>query len=323
MPSRCSTSSRRSIGRSWRARWRRKWRARIAGSSSTCQVNIGEEPQKAGIAPRDADAFIALCRNELGLDDRRPDVHPAARSNSRRRTSRCCAKSPRPATNCPAFKRRRRRAEDTRSAIASAHNPGARRHLSLALEPATPPTKAAYNRMCRCSTIKLRTIPFDLTAFLLELAWIQAGGRPATSAWGNNRNEEVTMAQRLWESAPRWRRASMDQARRGRLLPDRAGRLRPEVEGHFGNHQNVDRFVHNAEVWFKGGDHARQAMVARRSNSKVKIRATRSMKCVRADRVASAACRSVRKTAVGACPVFPPGNRPRIRLLAGVLGLER
>jgi pyridoxal phosphate enzyme (YggS family) len=31
------------------------------------QVNIGEEPQKAGIAPREADAFIALCRDELGL----------------------------------------------------------------------------------------------------------------------------------------------------------------------------------------------------------------------------------------------------------------
>jgi PLP dependent protein len=31
------------------------------------QVNIGEEPQKAGIAPRDADAFIKLCRNELSL----------------------------------------------------------------------------------------------------------------------------------------------------------------------------------------------------------------------------------------------------------------
>ena len=31
------------------------------------QVNIGEEPQKAGIAPREADAFIALCRGELGL----------------------------------------------------------------------------------------------------------------------------------------------------------------------------------------------------------------------------------------------------------------
>jgi pyridoxal phosphate enzyme (YggS family) len=31
------------------------------------QVNIGEEPQKAGIAPREADAFIALCRDELKL----------------------------------------------------------------------------------------------------------------------------------------------------------------------------------------------------------------------------------------------------------------
>jgi hypothetical protein len=31
------------------------------------QVNIGEEPQKAGIAPREADAFIRLCRDELGL----------------------------------------------------------------------------------------------------------------------------------------------------------------------------------------------------------------------------------------------------------------
>jgi pyridoxal phosphate enzyme (YggS family) len=32
------------------------------------QVNIGEEPQKAGIAPRETDAFIALCRGELGLE---------------------------------------------------------------------------------------------------------------------------------------------------------------------------------------------------------------------------------------------------------------
>jgi len=31
------------------------------------QVNIGEEPQKAGIPPREADAFIRLCREELGL----------------------------------------------------------------------------------------------------------------------------------------------------------------------------------------------------------------------------------------------------------------
>ena len=31
------------------------------------QINTGEEPQKAGIAPSLADAFIALCRGELGL----------------------------------------------------------------------------------------------------------------------------------------------------------------------------------------------------------------------------------------------------------------
>lgn len=31
------------------------------------QVNTGEEPQKAGIAPRDADTFIAAARDEFGL----------------------------------------------------------------------------------------------------------------------------------------------------------------------------------------------------------------------------------------------------------------
>jgi PLP dependent protein len=31
------------------------------------QVNTGEEPQKAGIAPQDTPAFIALCREELAL----------------------------------------------------------------------------------------------------------------------------------------------------------------------------------------------------------------------------------------------------------------
>jgi len=31
------------------------------------QINTGEEPQKAGIPPREADAFIALARDELGL----------------------------------------------------------------------------------------------------------------------------------------------------------------------------------------------------------------------------------------------------------------
>ncbi len=31
------------------------------------EVNTGGEPQKAGVAPRDADAFIALCREKYGL----------------------------------------------------------------------------------------------------------------------------------------------------------------------------------------------------------------------------------------------------------------
>lgn len=31
------------------------------------QVNTGEEPQKAGVAPRDADTFIGRCRDELKL----------------------------------------------------------------------------------------------------------------------------------------------------------------------------------------------------------------------------------------------------------------
>lgn len=32
------------------------------------QVNIGEEPQKAGVLPADADAFIHHCRSEIGLE---------------------------------------------------------------------------------------------------------------------------------------------------------------------------------------------------------------------------------------------------------------
>ncbi len=31
------------------------------------QVNIGEEDQKAGVAPRDTDAFLSLCREQYGL----------------------------------------------------------------------------------------------------------------------------------------------------------------------------------------------------------------------------------------------------------------
>src|SRR5580692_6628197 len=32
------------------------------------QLNTGEEPQKAGVAPTDADAFIAACREKYGLE---------------------------------------------------------------------------------------------------------------------------------------------------------------------------------------------------------------------------------------------------------------
>jgi len=32
------------------------------------QVNTGEEPQKAGVAPAETDAFVRLCRSDLGLE---------------------------------------------------------------------------------------------------------------------------------------------------------------------------------------------------------------------------------------------------------------
>ena len=38
-----------------------------AGPRFYIQVNTGEEAQKAGVAPREADAFIALCRDRFGL----------------------------------------------------------------------------------------------------------------------------------------------------------------------------------------------------------------------------------------------------------------
>ena len=43
-----------------------------AGRRLPClvQINTGEEPQKAGILPAEADAFIERCRGELGLDVR-------------------------------------------------------------------------------------------------------------------------------------------------------------------------------------------------------------------------------------------------------------
>ena len=41
------------------------------------QVNTGKEAQKSGIAPEDADDFIAYCRDEAGLKYHWPDVYSA------------------------------------------------------------------------------------------------------------------------------------------------------------------------------------------------------------------------------------------------------
>ncbi len=45
------------------------------------QVNTGEEPQKAGVAPADAPGFIALCRDELQLPVRGLMCIPPAEEN--------------------------------------------------------------------------------------------------------------------------------------------------------------------------------------------------------------------------------------------------
>ena len=47
------------------------------------QVNTGREPQKAGIDPDEALAFVARCRDVHGLTIEGADVHPARRRGSR------------------------------------------------------------------------------------------------------------------------------------------------------------------------------------------------------------------------------------------------
>ena len=59
------------------------------------EINTGEEPQKAGIMPAEADDFIALCRHELGLSvaglmcippfDEEPSLHFALLADMARR----------------------------------------------------------------------------------------------------------------------------------------------------------------------------------------------------------------------------------------------
>ena len=55
------------------------------------EVNTGEEPQKAGVRPRDADGFIADCRGD-SASDRGADVHPAGGRASRPCISPCWRK---------------------------------------------------------------------------------------------------------------------------------------------------------------------------------------------------------------------------------------
>ena len=52
------------------------------------EINTGAEPQKAGVAPQDADAFIAACRDRYAPRHFRVDVHSAASTKRRRRISR-------------------------------------------------------------------------------------------------------------------------------------------------------------------------------------------------------------------------------------------
>ena len=52
------------------------------------EVNTGAEPQKAGVLPQDADAFLAACRDRYGLAISGPDVHSAGTTRRRRRISR-------------------------------------------------------------------------------------------------------------------------------------------------------------------------------------------------------------------------------------------
>ena len=47
------------------------------------EINTGAEPQKAGVLPQDADAFIKTCRETHGLEIAGSDVHPAVRGGAR------------------------------------------------------------------------------------------------------------------------------------------------------------------------------------------------------------------------------------------------
>ncbi len=65
--SRISTSSRRSIGEKIAAALAKEIQKLGKHPRLFVEVNTGAEPQKAGVLPEDADAFLALCRDTYGL----------------------------------------------------------------------------------------------------------------------------------------------------------------------------------------------------------------------------------------------------------------
>ncbi len=60
-------------------RWRRRSRKQGRAPTLFVEINTGAEPQKAGVLPEAADAFLKTCRDDYGLVDRGADVHPAGR----------------------------------------------------------------------------------------------------------------------------------------------------------------------------------------------------------------------------------------------------
>ena len=65
MPSASSMPSTPSTGRSSRASSPRRSPSKARAPELFIEVNTGEEPQKAGIAPHEADEFIAACRDDM------------------------------------------------------------------------------------------------------------------------------------------------------------------------------------------------------------------------------------------------------------------
>ena len=54
-------------GRASPRRWPRKSKSRGGNPLLFVEINTGAEPQKAGVLPQDADAFLAACRDKYGL----------------------------------------------------------------------------------------------------------------------------------------------------------------------------------------------------------------------------------------------------------------